>query len=344
MNAKNSIGIISLVTIAVLSSCEHNVQFKTKVHADGSLDKTIILEAEDSTVAQHNRFNVSESQGWKVSVQRIKEKDKKFRYTFQKSFSLASHANTELVHSSDSLFSVTSKFESRFRWFYTYLDYSDTYRATNRFDLPVSDYLNKEDFQFIDNLPAEGKSISKADSLFLTKLNERIFDHYATRGYFEDYYRLLTDLTTDGLERKLLASRKEKLFQLMNSKDNGLEGDFLPKLADSLGLAINFSNPAYKIRKAEVENKFKFMSWATEGKYQHTIEIPGEVVSHNADSIQGNSFYWSPSHLKFAFHDYSFFVTTRKPNVWAWLISLGVIGLTILGLIRSSRKKQQMNS
>ena len=195
MNPKNSIGIIAIVVISILSSCEHSVQLKTKVHADGTLDKTIILESEDSTLAQHNRFNIGESNGWQVSIQLINKKDKKLRYTFQKSFSSASHANTELVHSSDSLFSVTSKFESSFHWFYTYLYYSDTYRATNRFDLPVNDFLIKEDFQFIDNLPAEGKSISKADSLFLTKLNERIFDHYASHGYFEDYYRLMTDLT-----------------------------------------------------------------------------------------------------------------------------------------------------
>ena len=331
-NYKISIVVILLLLTAFLSSCEHHVQMKTKVHADGSLDKTIILESDDSTLTLRNYFNVGSNRGWQSSTKGINEKSKKFRYTFQKSFSSASKANSELAIPSDSAFRVTSKFESRFRWFYTHLYYSDTYQAINKFDLPVNDYLIKEDFQFIEKLPAEGRSISKADSLFLTALNERIFDHYATRGYFEDYFKLLLDFTSDASQKQLLKTHKETLFQLLSKMDN-VDDNVLRKLTDSLGVSVDFGS-AYKKSKALVENKIKFMTWAMEGKYNHIIEMPGEVVSHNADSVGGDKFYWTPSRLKFAFHDYTFFVETRKPNIWAWVISAVVLILASLGFIK----------
>jgi hypothetical protein len=345
-NNKISIGLLLLLFVAFLSSCEHTIQMKTIVRSNGGLDKLIALESADSALAEHNHFSIGKSQGWQVDIQRIeddsksrtekKEQGKKFLYTFKKSFHSDAEANDELAKPSDSLFRVTSKFEKRFRWFYTYMYYSDTYHAINRFDLSTEDYLTKEDFQFIDHLPAEGKPISKADSLFLIGLNERIFDHYGDRAYFNDYYKILTDLAKDAMQREKLKAMREAIFQSM-SKQKDIEEDFLPKLADSLGVSIDFTSTEYKERKLGAENKLKFASWAVEGKYRHAIEMPNEIVSHNADSVSENTFYWSPSYLKFLFRDHTFFAETRKPNIWAWVVSLIVLVLAVFGLVRRGK-------
>ncbi|MFM9838135.1 MAG: hypothetical protein ACKVOQ_07710 [Cyclobacteriaceae bacterium] len=339
-------GVLLVLFVVLLSSCEHAVEMKTIVHADGSLDKTIVLESADSTLAEHNYLGIDKPQGWQVDVQQIndnaksraekKKQDKKFLYTFKKSFHTDTEANDELAKPSDSLFRITSKFESRFRWFYTSMYYSDTYRAINRFDLSTEDYLTEEDFQFIDNLPAEGKSISKADSLFLIGLNERIFDHYGNRAYFDEHYKILTDLIKDDPQREKLQAQHEAIFQSMDKRKD-IEEDFLPKLADSLGVSIDFTSAEYKKRKLAAENKLKFASWAAEGKYRHVIEMPNEIVAHNADSVRENTFYWSPSYLKFLFRDYTFFAETRKPNIWAWVVSLIVLILAALGLIKKGK-------
>lgn len=345
---KNNITIGLLLTLfaVLLSSCEHTVEMRTIVHEDGSLDKTIVLESADSTLTEHNYLGIGKPQGWQVDVQQIndnaksrdekKKQDKKFLYTFKKSFHTDVEANDELAKPSDSLFRITSKFESRFRWFYTNMHYSDTYHAINRFDLSTEDYLTQEDFQFIDNLPAEGKSISKADSLFLIGLNERIFDHYGNRAYFDEHYKILTDLIKDDRQREKLQTQHEAIFQSMDKRKD-IEEDFLPKLADSLGVFIDFTSAEYKKRKLAAENKLKFASWAAEGKYRHAIEMPYEIVSHNADSVRENTFYWSPSYLKFLFRDYTFFAEARKPNIWAWVVSLIVLILAAIGLVRRGK-------
>ncbi|MDZ7648711.1 MAG: hypothetical protein U5K54_16885 [Cytophagales bacterium] len=202
---KLTLNILLLVTLIFFTSCEHNVSMETTVHEDGSLDKTIILEVEDTT---KNFLGIGPHSGWQmksVSIEdsakeKIKE-SKKWQVTYQKKFTSAEEANQALAAESDSLFRVSSKFEKKFKWFYTYLYYSDTYYKINRMALPPDDYVAKEDYDFIERLPAEGSLISKADSLYLARLHKKIFDVYGLRAIFEMYYSLNEELLTEsGLE------------------------------------------------------------------------------------------------------------------------------------------------
>src|SRR5882762_9964961 len=100
--------------------------------------------------------------------------------------------NKDLDNTTDSLFHVHSSFEKKYRWFYTYIKYSEKIRPINRFKLvSPKDYFNQEDSAFIQRLPAEGKSISKADSVYLDLLNQKITDHFATKGMYLEYYKAM---------------------------------------------------------------------------------------------------------------------------------------------------------
>lgn len=345
-NYKVGSGLFCLFCLSLFSSCEHRVETKTIVREDGSLDKTIILFTKQSKQETKNYFGIGAEQGWEVSVDSTQstttskedssksKNEVKYTYSFSKSFQSADVSNDELATPSDSLFRLTSKFEKKFRWFYTTYYYSDTYHAINRLKLSANDYLTEVDFQFIDNLPAEGNPITKADSLFLNKLNERIFDHYANRAYFEEYFQLLIGLANAAQKEKLL-KHQESIYKLLFEKDSKLDNDPWPSLLDSLGIGINVSSAEYRTRKAWAESKFNFMSWASEGKYRHTIVLDGQIVKHNADSVAGNEFYWKPSYLKFAFKDYTFFAETKKPNIAAWFASILVLLAVAWGLRRN---------
>jgi hypothetical protein len=332
----NTLPVIGLLGLgAMLSSCEHTVQIQTRVEEDGKLDKTIILESKDSLLDKQNYFGISDESGWNVTREHLRDstllsnsqgsyKDKLIRYTFTKSFDSAADANKELAQSSDTLFHITSDFKKQFRWFYTYMSYSETYHAINRFKLPYDQYLTKADFEFVNSLPAEGEPISHADSLFLDALNERIFDDYGSRAYFEEYFQIMTDLCQNKSDVQRLQSEKDAIYQSLMLR-NDVENDFLPKLADSLHVSIDLRSKEYQHRKRAVEAKFNFASWASEGTYIQVIDIPGTTVTHNADTVDGQKFYWKPSYLKFLFHDYTQYVKTRKANTWAWVVSFFVV-------------------
>jgi hypothetical protein len=230
----------------VFTSCEHRVATKTTVHADGSLDKTITFEKKDSVDEKRNYIGLSPKNGWAMTIQNnptnsAENKDKDSIITMAKSFSSVADANAELAIPNDTLFRMTSKFEKSFRWFYTYIDYSDTYHSLNRMKLSGADYFTPEDFSFIDRLPAEGKSISKADSVYLKNLNDKIYDQYGMRAYFQEYYDILLDLVKQepaaASWTDYLIKNKESVYQkVTTSKD--IPDDFILLLADSLKIQL----------------------------------------------------------------------------------------------------------
>ncbi len=343
----------SLLCVALLgvvfSACEHSVSTETIVGPDGSLDKKIVLEINDTTAETNYMLSADKVGSWNrqevdslSGVKKAKAENK--LVVWSKHFASAEEANAELATPNDSLFRMESKFEKKFRWFYTYIEYSDTYYPVNRLELESTDYFTPEDYAFIDRLPAEGSTIGAADSLYLHLLNEKIYDHYGTAAYFEEYYNILLELVkqtpaTVNWTDTLLRIKPDVFKKMETSQD--LPDDFIIDLADSLGIPLVNAkeSPLYKSMKAAFESKVNFISWASDGNYQHAIEMPWPVVATNADSVSGNKLYWRPSPIKFTLGTYTMYAHSRKMNYWAVVLSLLVVASTIYLLFRARRKQ-----
>jgi hypothetical protein len=335
---KTSINILLLAALTIgLSACGHNVSMETTVHEDGSLDKIIVLEVEDTT---KNFLGIGRETGWTMTsrliVDSTKEKNeanKKWTVTYQKNFNSPENANTELAGSSDSLFRISSKFDKKFRWFYTYLYYSDTYHTINRMTFPPDDYMTQEDYAFIERLPSEGTTISKADSLYLNLLHKKIFDIYGARAIYEAHYDLDVKLIKEnGLEERwidTLQKHKENVFTFLVKKQD-VKDDCMFTLMDSLGIPLPFEKirNRYDELYRQEDAKTNFINHASEGKYTHVINMPWKVVRTNADSVSGNRLQWNPSSIKFLLKDYTMYAEARKINLWAFLVSAVVLIFT----------------
>lgn len=320
-----------------LTACEHQVAMETTVHADGQLDKQITLEVDEKKKNPEREFyqyiDSSKFMSWIPvdSARNLQQKPgegKKF-ITFKKHFRSATEANQDLASPNDTLFRVTSSFQKKFRWFFTYITYSDTYHAINRLGFPHTNFFTEEDFQFINRLPAEGKPITPADSLYLKLLNEKITDHYANRAFFEAYFSLLTNTVnrelpgTDWVAR--LETRKEQFYQqVLDDKD--LDDDFMQQFTDSVQIPLRLDSVQHYLEsKRALEQKINYVSSAYDGKYVHVIHMPWAIVNTNADSVSGNSAYWAPPTIKFLLNDYMLVAEARKTNYWAIAVTLVVI-------------------
>ncbi len=327
------------VMLSTLVACEHRVSMETTVHPDGQLDKTIYLEVEKKQKKLKEPFirflDSTHLQQWQpldsteIPAHLKPGEDKKF-IGFKKHFASAEAANQHLASQNDTLFRVTSSFDKKFRWFFTYISYSDTYHAINRLDYPTTNFFTPEDFQFINRLPAEGKGITPADSLYLKLLNEKITDHYGNRAFFEAYFALLLEQVNKRLPNtnhtKKLIAAKEQFYQIVLA-DKDLEDDFVQLFADSLQIPLQLDSlPDYVLAKNQLEQKINFITTAYDGKYTHAIHMPWTIVNTNADSVSGNSAYWAPPTVKFLLEDYRLSVEARKTNYWA-------IGITVLVLV-----------
>jgi hypothetical protein len=205
--------------------------------------------------------------------------------------------------------------------------------------LPPDDFITQEDYAFIERLPAEGTTISKADSLYLTELHKKIFDVYGLRAIYEAHYNLNEKLIREsGLEERWLDTLKKHkgdMYQRLVKNENVPE-DFMFKSMDSLGIPL----PMEKVRtrydelyKTE-DAKTDFINHASEGKYTHVINMPWKVIRTNADSVAGSRLQWNPPSIKFLLKDHTMYAESRKMNLWAFIVSAVLIGFTGYLLLR----------
>jgi len=337
--------IIGTGIIATMMSCENPITLRTKINEDGSLDKTIIFEKAESKLANENVFGVNDKNGWALKKtkpndsSRVKSDKDKYRLQFHKHFANDSLMNYELDKNSDTLFRVHSRFEKKFRWFYTYIRYSETIRPINRFKMiSPNDFFTSEDDSFIRRLPAEGKAISKADSVYLLLLNEKIADHFANMGIFKETYQALAEVIKRNLpETKwldTLIKNREFVYRQIE-KEKGVT-DFIDKITDSLKIPLAKSKATQDFNELtkDLNSRLAFMGFARDGKYLGEFEMPWTVVTSNADSVAGNKVYWRPVVNKFVYMDYEMFAESRRLNWWAVMASIVIIGLTALTLRR----------
>ncbi len=335
-----------LVVAASLAGCDNPIAQETRVHEDGSLDKAIIFEKTDSVVLEKNIFGVNGAVGWDVSVTPVldgKDNDK-YRVQFTKSFPSATSMNDELDKPSDTLFRVKSSFERKFRWFYTYIRYSETYRPLNRFRmLSYDEFFNAEDMQFIRRLPADGASISKADSVSLQMLNIKVDDYYARAAIANEQAEVLRQLLLKTNTRTSLVDSLEIVRQVFfeQLEDDKSDVSFVMRMADSMDIKFPDRARASVLADSISEDlnaRIRFMSYVRDGRYQAMIEMPWPVVSTNADSVAGNRVYWRPLQHKFLFTDYELYAESRQLNWLTAVISAVIVGLTLMLWLRRGKR------
>lgn len=338
MTFRINIIIPALLLFAMLSACKQNIAMETTVYPDGSLDKVIHLGSD----RDGNILGLRAEDGWDVTSRIVPEADSTKIYTFRRHFSSAAEANAVLASPSDSLFRITSTFEKKFRWFYTYLYYADTYHAIKRLKYPIDTYITPEDYAFIDRLPAEGKKISPADSLYLVHLQDKIFEEYGLRAMYEGYYDIIVTLMQEShVEHKwfdTLRSHKESIFRDIGDRRD-IDEDYLLHTIDSIGIPIASAKKStlYTPLVESMNYKLAFMSFASGATYRHQINMPWAVVRTNADSISGNQLIWNPPSIKFLLKDHTFYAESRQLNYWAVAISAGVMALTIFLFVRKRK-------
>lgn len=327
--------LLAISTLWLLASCDHHLTSETTVHPDGSLNKKFVFQNRDSV---RNIVGLSSAQGWRKTVSVSKLKDVRYITTYEKSFASIDDANRELAGTTDTLLRVTSVFEKRFRWFYTYLRYSETIHAVNWLRMKPVDYLVPEDYAFINRLPAEGKPISKADEYYLGELNKRLYDDYGLRAIFEEYIDMSANLLEEhGVEKRwqdTLHAHKDRIFAKFKSEQIDMKK--LVRVMDSIGIPLDTStlSKTFQSRSMLLEKKISFISNASEGKYKFIVHLPWTVIETNADSVSGNTVAWMPPPIKFLVKDYMMQTESRNPNYMAWLTSAAILAFTLYLLLR----------
>jgi len=380
-NSKRIVVLTLILTIVLTSCIDHTYETGTIVHPDGSLDRKVVCLDADSLQSDYNIFGVNQTKGWEVEeeqyISRINEPDTlpeedgsftvsptdtnyQTKFTFTKHFNSVEEANQEMDEGNgqaDTLFRIRSTFQKKFRWFVTYLDYSDVYLSMNRFhNAPVEDYFAPEDYAFIGRIPGKSKHLSKADVEYCKRLDSYIQNTYYREALLLEYCMTMVDAMHELKTDTAIVNGFLKVCEIIDSMDIGLSSleknesikdSTLQRLLEDDSMfekefRVKIPTEVYDLYYQKVKDfdpQIRFMREAYgSDNYEHSITMPWKVVCTNADSISGSELFWKPPVQKFTFSDYTMTATSRKLNLWAWIVTalaaIGIVGLLLWKLRR----------
>ena len=322
--------------LLLLGSCdEPELRYFTRINADGSIYKRVTAVG-DSAKVHRNPFSFDVSDGWDVSYSKeIIESDTVFFAIAEKTFPSVG-ASVNVFYSqvdSGQRENIKIDYHKKFRWFYTFHEYSETflqrfpYRHYN-----IKDFLNEKermyflagDTSVIDHLTKHQKNKWENNG------EEKIWD-FIFQSVSAEYIRMIDSFAIENGYEQLNELQKEKICEIINgARENGPDFSEIPALTDSL-LSSDWVAPLYlqgyfNQFEEELEDRMFLLN---SRKYKVDIQVPGLIYNTNGQVSDGQSLKWQFISGEFQYDDKVLFVNYRTTNWWAFIVTF-VITVIVL--------------
>ena len=326
----------------MLSSCV-DIEVSTILNTDGSLERLIEVRS-DSELKDYSDLPFPVDSTWKVDYKLdTLNSDKHHVYSFKKEFNNADELNEEYqkVPNGLSKFERAIHVEKKFRWFYTYLSYNETYKKMAK--------GNHKPFEmYLSDIEKKFRKIKDADTLAQVLHLDSIAANDFKKGLDEKYNKWLMDNLFD--EGILVVEKDMKKCHVENIKIEDLKAkrDTIFKLIDSLDTKDGFNKFYQSLNKLFNTKEFdkiinakntglvdfeKEINYVTNlPGFKYKLQMPGLLIDANAESIKGNKLDWEFVPFDSYFVGTSQFAESRIINVWAFVVS-GVFLVLVVGLI-----------
>lgn len=340
--------VLGLVSLFLLLPGCLDIYLTTQLFPNGEIEKTVVIKG-DSADIQKAPFYFMQDSGW--TRKWITGDDNKPNMVLTKKFKSSNELNQVMnpVDSTIQTIRVQSELKRKFRWFFTYFDYSETiYRTDPYKTCDWRDYLTEKELRLAkisddDKL----KSDPEYDSLKMKNIDKKL-EEFIARSAFEDYYRtLLTVMAKEPQfsgEVTLLKNKKEEFYTYMVDRTVQLNGpEFIDavgafcKRPDIAGLEKKYPEP-FKL----FEEKMEFWANVGSNSFKFIIRMPGILLGTNSTQVQGLEARWEFVSDDIYFEDTQLTCESRVINRWAFIVAgiliVLAIGSLIGGIIRKARK------
>lgn len=328
MQQKNLWVTCGLVLPLLLAGCKE-IETTTRIFADGSIERTIVLNREPANYAE-SHFTLPVDSTWSISTAPAGKEGKETTSTARKRFASIGDLQQLYARAGAQPWQVRIDVgvTKKFRWFYTYYDYRETYHAYNPFLLlPKMGYLEEKDL-------AAWIAAPDSDDTW----DDRV-ESWLIAGVFEEFYQsLLTNaarLHDPILTPELIAAKKGAL---RTALVDSLKEDDLNNLTAAcervLGTsAVRMLKPALDSTYQVIEKKIEFDDDVRHARYRNRVVMPGRVWASNGLAIDSTQVEWPVSAKQFFFTDYTMWAQSRHANRGMVLLSAGIVVLALAGLL-----------
>lgn len=333
--------LLSLLILLISILACHDVEIVTYILPNGSVLRSISMPG-DSTKAYDSAYPLlSDTSG---QVVKTRKKDvKEFGYTVTKFYQNASEINNEFASLPDTVLYIRPvvKLEKRFRWFYTFFSYHETYKAHGLQFLNSDSLLVKK----VKDAIAERDSTSEKDE------SEDIEEELIFEDLYQTILRAAEEINDPGLRPQIIREKKQNLHDSLMAADVDFDrfvNDVLKTCAD-----IYQTHSVIKLKPfiEEFNKKLKryldFIERSIGETYKNSVVMPGVVIATNSHNVHGNKVAWEVDTDNFQLEDYQMWVESRRmnvlPTVFTGLFLLGCIAGILLITRKMKREKAGLN-
>jgi len=314
--------------LLINSSCKE-YKVVTIIKPDGSCERIFVTKSKKGQGEFKNRavsINIDET--WNTYEELI-EPDSVIGLA-SKLFDSVADMNEELKEISK--FRIDVKLDKEFRWFYSHLTYTEIYYSMNPFNnILIEEFLSKEELEQL-------KRGEFGDSLKIR------LEKYLLQNMYVEFFNSLESLVKekgfDEINVSILRNKIDEFDKLVQEKEGSFPNNFM-KYAEDLLKTKRIWELEKSITEIEEEigNKYDLIY---EGDYTNEVVVPGLIINTNANNIEGNKVTWTFNADRFTFLDYEMVVQSRVTNLWAMIVTGGVVVLLVILLITPKVRKRDI--
>ncbi|MDP4238080.1 MAG: hypothetical protein Q8904_01240 [Bacteroidota bacterium] len=240
---------------------------------------------------------------------------------------------------------VNYSLQKKFRWFYTYFTYRETYpKIKLNFDIPIEEYMSREEAQFwFTGKPDILKGMNGVESReYIGEIEDNYNKWFAQNSWNAEYKILINNydqLTDKPVSKKRLELMKDTIFNSgpKNSPDFNMEKNlnnyFKTKAFTSLWQTENSPMKKY-------ENDFNNQAFVKyfSGSFTYKLVMPGKVIQSGNAVIHGDTLVWKLTAYRMIPANYVIEAQSRRANIWVFILT-GIIVVVAIGSFLWKPKK-----
>jgi hypothetical protein len=363
---------LAIMVLLLLAGSCLDYTVTTTVNRDGSVMRKYKVRGDSADIFKGSLM-IPSGPEWKIS-HRMEPKDKndslseKSQYVYEASRTFGSIDELNDWLESDTSMGTIKPMVSlkrKFRWFYTYYEYSEVYPMIFPFQkIPVDSFLTDiEQSVIMDDDRTAYMSDSKkliwrvndaeyrytpADSAEMKKISENCeqkFMKWMNASIIEDYLDILKKHFKDEAVVTDISLKKSAWInaggqQLDFGKSDFTSISFLNAIGDSLTGSgrlqeLYENNPEVF---AEFDRKIKkAQDFGGEDSFTHLLNLPGKVFSTNSQKINLSEMEWQLEKMFSYMKDYEMKASSRAANPWIMVLS-GLMAVGLIGVLFARRK------
>jgi len=241
---------------------------------------------------------------------------------------------------------VKYNLNKKFRWFYTYYTYRETYpKIKTNFEIPIENFVTKEEAMFWftgePNILQGMNGIEIRD--YVGGLENKVNLWFAHNEWNDEYKVLLANydkMAYQPVSKDSLAFLKDTIFiKNANFMDNEDMNKILNKYFKTKAFSYLWDGKDSPMEIYEKDYEKQDFVQYLKAEFTYKLKMPGIILHTNNAVVKDEVIIWKLNSYRMLYDDYTLEAQSRKTNIWAFILTGIILALAIGSFIYKPRKK-----